>query len=263
MIRLKRIGAYLLDIFLIQLVVSLLSQIGFINSNYKKYNNTYQEYIEELDSYQKFISDLNNNYEDNKLNEEEYNNLNEKYPELINYLENNYDDLEISEEEYDEIIENLYDSYEKKVFDYNYELSRLNVISVIISIIITIIYFTIFQYYSNGQTLGKKIMNLKVVMKNNEKVKFINLLFRTILLYGIIITIVQLTCLFTLSKNNYNHIIFFIDMIGSAIELATILTFLIRKDHRGLHDLICSTAVVENIYEEEKNKKIIDYKEEN
>ncbi len=255
----KRIGAYILDTFLVMLVATLISSLTFINKDYKEYNSTYNEYSDKLDIYQDFINDLEDYYEDEEINEEEYNNIINDYTEFSSYVTSRYDDKTISNEEYDEILENLLEIYKNDNISYNYKLSKLNVISSIILIICLILYFGVIQYLMNGQTLGKRIFNLKVVEKDKERVSIASLLIRTIILTGVLISIAQIICLFLLNENDYYTSCYYIKMVSYVIEFLILITMLFRTDSCGLHDLIAKTQVVDiNNVNESRNNSIIE-----
>lgn len=241
----KRIGAYILDMVLVMLVASLISSLTFINKDYKAYNSTYSEYVDRLTVYQNFIKDFEDYYEDEEITDEEYNNLLSDYSEFSIYVTNRYDDKEISNEEYNQILDDLLEIYSDEYILYNYELSKLNVISSIILIICLILYFSIMQYFMNGQTLGKRIFNLKVVNKNTEKVGLVNLLIRTVIVTGVLISIIQILCLFILNKDDFYTAAYYIKMISYGIEFMILITILLRTDGRGLHDLIANTKVID------------------
>ena len=86
----KRLVAYVLDMFLVLLVASLLSRVSFINSELKKYNNYYKDYQEEYVNYNNFITLFNKYYKDNKISAKEYNKLLEKYPDRVTYIDKYY-----------------------------------------------------------------------------------------------------------------------------------------------------------------------------
>lgn len=241
----KRIGAYILDMVLVMLVASLISSLTFINKDYKAYNSTYSEYVDRLTVYQNFIKDFEDYYEDGEITDEEYNNLLSDYSEFSIYVTNSYDDKEISNEEYNQILDDLLEIYRDEYILYNYELSKLNVISSIILIICLILYFSIMQYFMNGQTLGKRIFNLKVVNKNTEKVGLVNLLIRTVIVTGVLISIIQILCLFILNKDDFYTAAYYIKMVSYGIEFMILITILLRTDGRGLHDLIANTKVID------------------
>lgn len=262
---LKRIGAYILDMFLVTLVASLIGSLTFINEDYKKYNELYSEYDEEYNNYQAIIKNLNSYYEDEKIDEEEYSSIVENYPDFSNYIANRYEDLEIDSDEYEAILLDLNDFYKNEFISYNYRLSKLNVISSIILIICLVVYYVVVQYLLGGQTLGKRIFDLKVVKKDDSKVGIINLLVRTLILTGILISIVQLVCLFILNDFDYYKASYYIQFISYGVEMVIMIMVLLRSDYRGLHDIIAGTKVVQNSNEIVNNNKVIeaDYTENN
>lgn len=241
----KRIGAYILDMVLVMLVSSLVSSLTFINKDYKEYNSTYNEYSDKLEVYQNFIADFEDYYKDEEINDEEYSNLLSDYSEFSIYITNRYDDKEINNEEYEQILDDLLDKYKDEYILYNYELSKLNVISSIILIVCIILYFGITQYFMNGQTLGKRIFSLKVVNKNGEKAGLVNLLIRTVIVTGILISISQIVCIFILNKNDYYTAAYYMKTVSYGIEFMILITVLLRMDGRGLHDLIAKTKVID------------------
>ena len=74
----KRVCAYLIDILLIMIFATIISNIKFINNKYQKYQEKYQE----------------------------FSNIYQEYLELNKLLEKSYEDKEITKEEYEKLIEN-------------------------------------------------------------------------------------------------------------------------------------------------------------
>lgn len=259
---LKRFGAYILDMFLVVLVASLISSITFINKDYKEYNSVYSEYEDVTNKYKSFIDDIGETYSDEQIEEEEYQKLVSEHPTFADNITSRYDDKIIDSDEYDNILETIYDLYKTDTIAYNYRLSKLNFISSIILIICLILYFGVVQYLLKGQTLGKRIFNLKVVNKNSDKVGLVNLLVRTVILTGILITIAQIICLFTLNANDYYNVSYYIQIISYGMEIAILFTTLISSSNRGLHDIISGTSVID-VSKSIIDKNVIDaeYKE--
>ena len=100
---LKRIVAYIIDIFLVMMLSTFITSNPYINRDYNKY-------IDELDKY----SELSDNY--NKSVEE----LKEK---------------NMNEQEYDEELEKINLEYEKIEENYSYKLIKLSIIPAIIEIL--------------------------------------------------------------------------------------------------------------------------------
>lgn len=87
----------------------------------------------------------------------------------------------------------------------------------IVIYVLSVLYFALMTYYS-GSTLGKKLLNLKVVSAKDEKLTFINVLYRE-----------------TIGRY-LSGIVIFIGYFMIAID----------DQKRGLHDILCDTRVVYN-----------------
>ena len=111
----KRLGAFILDYFIIIVIASLIT-MGFDSNK---------------------TTDLTNK---------------------MSQLANDYQSGEIT-----------IDEYEEETYKINYELQKSNVTTNIVSVTLYIGYFIVFATLNKGQTLGKKLLKIKVVNKNNEK----------------------------------------------------------------------------------------------
>ena len=137
------------------------------------------------------------------------------------------------------------DQYNENVIYYNYELSKDNIISYIIYIVIFTSYFVGLNCLYDGQTLGKKLMNIKIESKNNKKLNAWAYILRTILLTGIFGTFVLLILVFILKEKAYYDVSFIISLLQYILQLIICITTLLNKEGRGLHDIICKTKVVD------------------
>lgn len=126
-----------------------------------------------------------------------------------------------------------------------YEMEKTSISTTIVEIVCYVAYFVGFQLWNKGQTLGKKIMRLKVINNDKEVIKVKNLLLRTIILYNIYIEIILLVLLLCLTQNNYIKVSGVITNIASIMYYISILMIILRKDNKGLHDIIAKTKVVE------------------
>lgn len=130
--------------------------------------------------------------------------------------------------------------------DYVYSISKSSQPLSIITCGLLFLYFGVFAYILKGQTLGKKIMKLKVVPDKGKNLDVNLFMIRTIILTNLLPKIASIIVLTKLSPSNW--------LIAENIisEISNIITFLIlgfmifRDDERGLHDLICKTKVVES-----------------
>ena len=126
-----------------------------------------------------------------------------------------------------------------------YNVEKNSICYFIIYLIVTFSYFVGFNYYTKGQTLGKKLLRLRIVNSKEEqdKVSILNYFIRCLFLYQPLYYIVKLIGVFILSSNNYYQITSIVYDINYYLEFIIILTVMIRMDGRGLHDLASSTRI--------------------
>lgn len=213
----KRVVAYLIDIILVSLISTFITSNSYINKDYKIYNDTYEKYIE-----------ISNEYENNILE-----------------LEEQLNDEEIDEDTYNTEIEKLNEEYSENNINYNYKLLKYSIVPTIISILLILLYFVVIQFYFNGQTLGKKIMKIQIKSNSGKNLTIFNYLLRSLIINEVLINVISVICLFILSKSNYliyNQIIYIITYV---LEITIISMMMFDKNHRGLHDYIANTKVVD------------------
>ena len=132
---------------------------------------------------------------------------------------------------------------EYKVIFYDYQ--KENVLQTGISVALTIAYYVIFQYMNKGQTIGKKLLNIRVVDKESEKtISILKGLLRTLLVFNILSGILGIIFIYLLGKNAYFNAYGIVAGIEAIFVITTIMFVLYRQDHRGLHDMITNTVVI-------------------
>ena len=148
-------------------------------------------------------------------------------------------------------IKNVVD-YSNKMSKQIYKIDYSMLFNNIYYLVFSFLYFVLFAYFTNGQTLGKKLFKLKVVRQDGEKVKLSNLMLRTFLsgssiFMGVnIIVIIQLLLLMIPQNQVYFYAILLSSMISYVIEIIG-LVLLFSKEHRSLDDIIGSTKVIDEV----------------
>ena len=148
-------------------------------------------------------------------------------------------------------IKNVVD-YSNKMSKQIYKIDYSMLFNNIYYLVFSFLYFVLFAYFTNGQTLGKKLFKLKVVRQDGEKVKLSNLMLRTLLsgssiFMGVnIIVVIQLLLLMIPQNQVYFYAILFSSMISYVIEIIG-LVLLFSKEHRSLDDIIGSTKVIDEV----------------
>ena len=242
---LKRIGAYFIDMMVVMLITQCLSGVPFINKQLDTYNKYYQEYSNALKEYSEFKLELQNSFKDEKITEKEYSKIIKISDDYKQEIEKFYDDKKITKKEYKTINKNM-DNHYLKIYKKLYsKVEKNSICYFIIYLITTIFYFVFFNYYTNGETLGKKIFHLKIVNNkdNNKKVSILSYIIRAIFLYQPIYYIIKLICVMTLNGNDYYNVTSIVYDIQYYLQFIIILTVMIKMDGRGLQDLLAGTRV--------------------
>ena len=165
------------------------------------------------------------------------------YLNQYNEYSEQYQDLIESSKEDTSIVNTA--EYKEKFINLTFQLNKNSVVTNVISMVGMLLYFGVIQYFWNGQTVGKKILKLKVVSNNEkDKLNIGDFILRSFILYGILYTLLLTVFVYVLSVKNY----YYFSMIIGYMQLLTIavisIMVLLRKDNRGLHDLLSKTKVI-------------------
>ena len=134
-------------------------------------------------------------------------------------------------------------TYISQTIDVNYELAKETGFSNIIQIIMLVLYFIVFQVYKNGQTIGKKIMKIRIVKNDNSELTMNDLIIRNLINNAILVNII-VSVVTLISKNIYYYTSSTLEIVQFLIIITTVFMIIIRKDGRGLSDMIAKTKVV-------------------
>ena len=243
---LNRVFAYAVDLLILLLVSSILTNISFLNPQLKNYNKYYGQLSDYAKEYNSFISDLEKYYKDGELSEENYTKLIENHKKYEENLSKYYEDSKLSKKEYKKLESEAELDYQKKYEDLAYKIAKNSSISSAIYIIVTILYFGIFNLITDGQTLGKKLFKLKIVSSGSDdsKPNIVSYLIRSVLLYNTIYYLVSLIGIYTLNKENYYLVTNIVYQIQYYIQIIIICMVMLRADSRGLHDILAKTKVI-------------------
>ena len=177
------------------------------------------------------ISPLNSNHE-------RVENLRTEYEEITEEYQSRLEELETDEEK-----EDLIEEYLENAKDYSLKISRYSVYEQMISLSCIILYYGVCAYFMDGQTVGKKLMKIRVTNKEGNKASLIQLILRTLIIFEIPFKILTIILSFTCGKNAFYGAYSAIYYLTIVIDLILICTTIGRQDRRGLHDLIMGTKI--------------------
>ncbi len=143
-------------------------------------------------------------------------------------------------------------TYMNQSMDISYEIAKQSGLGTIITIIIYILYYVVFQFYNKGKTFGKQVMKIRVVSKEDEDLTLNQLLFRAFFINSILVNIIIL--LFTIfgSKNLYTGSVTIFMAIQYVLMIISAIMVGYRRDGRGIHDFIAHTEVIRNEVKEKE-----------
>ena len=120
------------------------------------------------------------------------------------------------------------------------------IISMIASLFVEILYFVVFQIYNSGQTIGKKIMKIKVI-SNNGELTMNQMIVRSLLINSVLLNMISLVAVsFINDPMQYLYVFGSFDSIQYLFVIVTTLMVMFRKDHASLHDMITNTRVIKD-----------------
>lgn len=154
--------------------------------------------------------------------------------------------------------------YQDSINNINYQINKSTVDITIITITISLLYFVLFNYYGNGKTVGKRIMNLQIVGINDRKVTINDYLIRTLIVNSTLANIVGVILIIALTKSSYIKYYNGFSTIFSLLLIATFICMSYRNDGRGIHDILARTVVIDTVKpilnDVVENKNIIEQK---
>jgi uncharacterized RDD family membrane protein YckC len=192
----KRIVAYVIDVTILSVIISIIASIFFSSSN--------------IEILKDELSVIFNEYAEGKIS-------------IITYI--------------------------NKVSDINYDIDYETIGYTIIQFIIYVLYFIIYQFKNNGQTLGKKIMKIRIISCNDNDTDYNSLttdslVKRSLIVNELFVIMFSLTAILTVNRRYYYSLIIFINIIQSLIIFISCFMILYRKDGKTIHDILANTQVV-------------------
>ena len=167
-------------------------------------------------------------------------------PYVDEYTENYSEYTELVEQANAGEIDTETDEYKDKIVDLNYNINKYKVISSSISVVGFLLYFAVLQWALNGQTIGKKIMKIRVVANNEDKKLNVgNYILRSLILNNIIFSIILIIGVYIFKAPGYYTLSMVVSYLQLLVMSLIMLMVVLRKDYRGLHDFVAGTKVID------------------
>ena len=135
------------------------------------------------------------------------------------------------------------DVYFSEVMGNSYQLAKKNGLYSLVVVFFEILYFIVYQFYNNGQTLGKKLMKIRIVPTDGD-ITMNQMIFRSFIINSVLLDMVLIGFIIFAKQSVYLYGVLIFDVIQYAIFLVSCFMVMFSNSGQGLHDRIAHTRVV-------------------
>lgn len=135
-------------------------------------------------------------------------------------------------------------TYLEKTQDLNYQIQKCSVSTNVVYLIVSIIYYVVFQYLNKGQTLGKKLLKIKVVNKEGNTPSLYQMILRTFITNQIFTYLVTILLVLLATKEQFLSLYQTLNSLATIFIIVSALMILYTNNLQGLHDKMAKTLVV-------------------
>ena len=162
------------------------------------------------------------------VNVDKLNTVSEQSKELVE----KYQAKEITDQEYVVEASNI-----------QYMMARNMEIVSVFGLLIAVLYYVVLPLYNKGQTIGKKLLGLRIASTVGDL--YANqLLFRSFIANFILLNFISILFLIFASRSIYTQCVEIFTIIQYSITFVSIIMIIINKDGLALHDRLVHTKVI-------------------
>ena len=127
----------------------------------------------------------------------------------------------------------------------NYLIDKNEVLVNIVNVVLLMVLYVFIPFFSKGQTIGKKIVKIRIVKTNNKELDLNTLIVRALLINFIGHMLVSLGMVFILKDTGYYMISLILTIFEVLLVIISTFMILYKSEKRGVHDYITSTQVID------------------
>lgn len=124
------------------------------------------------------------------------------------------------------------------------DLDQKQAFEIVIDSVLIVIYFIIVPYIWNGFTVGKRIMNLKIVSNENKKVRLMSLFIRAFIMDGLLASLFIIFGIYVIDESFYLSFVSILVILQLLSLIVSYFMIKYRRDLKGLDDILSHSKVV-------------------
>ena len=136
-----------------------------------------------------------------------------------------------------------YSAYMAETIPLTYQIARKCGVVTLITLFLEVLYFIVYQFNNDGQTIGKKIMKIKVV-STDGKMTMNQMLIRALIVNAILLDMIIFGFVIFASQDVYYYGTLVFERIQSVLMFTSVIMIIFSKKGTGLHDLISHCEVI-------------------
>lgn len=134
--------------------------------------------------------------------------------------------------------------YTNRMKDLVYDIDYSSTLVTLSQTVVFILYFIVFQFYNKGQTIGKKLMKIKVVSTKGKDLTIDQVAIHSIIANSIVIKILLIASVLFIGKEYYYYASLGLQLLNYFVIIVALLMIIFRKDGKGIHDVLANTKVI-------------------
>lgn len=151
----------------------------------------------------------------------------------LNVLETSLLDGKITNQQYLEEYKKILPEYDKA-----------NMMTNICNLVFILGYFIIIPVINNGQTLGKKVLKIKIEsLDNNLTIR--DMIIRNFITTSLLQLMISSTLVYIVNSEIYYNLSLIVSLLQILLVIITSFMIIYRKDKKGIQDLLTNTEVIE------------------
>lgn len=136
--------------------------------------------------------------------------------------------------------------YTAEYMNIEYDMARTNGLMSIITVFLGVCYFVVLQLYLGGQTLGKKLMKIRVVSETGN-LSMNQMIFRSFISNSILVDIISILFMIFASRTVYFYCVGLFSLIQYIIIFVSVIMVIYTKEGLSIHDRIVHTKVIKEM----------------